>query len=186
MTLSPRLRKATLAVHLTVSIGWIGAVVAFLALVAMAELTEDDQTLRSAWVGMDHIGRSVLVPLSISALITGVVLSVGTKWGLFRHYWVVISLFLTLIATVVLLEHMQTVGHFSAIAAENDAADVLELRGALEGEILHGGGGLIVLIVVQVLNVFKPAGLTAYGWRKQQARRPVSSGPAGSSVDAGS
>ena len=74
---------------------------------------------------------------------------------------------LTILATVVLLDHMQTVSFFAGVAAETDSADV----GGLRGELLHAGVGLLVLLVIQVLNVYKPRGMTPYGWRKQQAER---------------
>lgn len=171
MTMPPRVRKLALAAHLTVSVGWIGAAVAFLALVFVARATRDGQTLRAAWIAMDSIGRLILVPLSVSALLTGVAMSLGTKWGLFRHYWVAISLVLTTLATVVLVQHMETVSYFADLAAGPNTADLAALRGGLQGEIVHAGGGLVVLLVVQVLNMYKPSGMTAYGWRKQQEQR---------------
>jgi hypothetical protein len=72
---------------------------------------------------------------------------------------------LTILATVVLLQHMQTVSFFAGIAAETDGADVGGLRGGLRGELLHAGIGLLVLLVIEVLNVYKPQGMTAYGRR---------------------
>ncbi|MCI0645282.1 MAG: hypothetical protein L0346_10410 [Chloroflexi bacterium] len=52
-----------------------------------------------------------------------------------------------------------------------DRADVGGLRGGLGGGLFHAGVGLLVLLVIQVLNVYKPPGLTPYGWRKQQEER---------------
>lgn len=171
MTMAPRLRKLVLSAHLTVSVGWVGAVVAFLALVFAAQTSEDEQILRGAWIAMDSIGRLVLVPLSVCSLVTGLVMSLGTKWGLFRHYWVLISLVLTIVATLVLVQHMETVTYFADLAADGNPADLPALRAGLQGELVHGGGGLMVLLVVQVLNLYKPQGMTAYGWRKQQEQR---------------
>jgi hypothetical protein len=58
---------------------------------------------------MELTGWYVIVPLAVAALLTGLVMALGTPWGLFRHYWVLISLVLTILATVVLLLHMPTV-----------------------------------------------------------------------------
>lgn len=41
----------------------------------------------------------------------------------------------------------------------------------LGSTLLHSVGGLLVLIVITTLNVYKPQGLTPYGWRKQQEER---------------
>ena len=96
-------------------------------------------------------------------------MSLGTKWGLFRHYWVLISLVLTIISTVVLLLHMPTVSVLADVAQEASGADLA----ALGGDLFHPGIGLLILLVVTGLNVYKPRGLTRYGWRKQHEQRSV-------------
>jgi len=171
MIMRPGVRKLVLTAHVTFSIGWIGAVVAFLALVFAAWTSQDDQTLRACWIAMESIGWFAIVPLALASLLTGLVMSLGTKWGLFRHYWTLISLVLTILATVVLLLNMQTVSSFADVAAGTDSVDVAGLRGGLRGELLHAGIGLLVLLVIQLLNVYKPRGITRYGWRKQQKQR---------------
>jgi len=160
-------RKFALIVHLTCSVGWIGAVVAYLALGIAAVSSQDTQTVRAAWTAMDLTGWWVIVPLAIAALLTGVVISLGTHWGLFRHYWVVISLALTLLCTVVLVLHMPAVSRMASMARQLDGAD---LR-ALGGDLFHPSVGLLVLLAVTVLNVYKPAGVTPYGWRRQREQR---------------
>ena len=173
MTMSPNLRRIALTIHITLSVGWIGAVIAYLALVVAAMSSQDDRILRAAWIALNLTGWFAIVPLSLASLLTGLVMSLGTKWGLFQHYWVLFSLALTMVATVVLLQHMPTVTFFAGTAAETNSTDVVALRDGLQGELLHGGVGLLVLIVTQVLNVYKPRGLTPYGWRKQQETRAV-------------
>ena len=170
MTMTPGLRKAVLTAHLLSSVGWIGAVIAYLALGIAAVTSQDVQTVRSAWIAMELTGWFVIVPLALAALLSGLAMSLGTPWGLFRHYWVVITLVLTLFATVILLLHLPTV---SALANTARAADGVHL-GGLGGDLFHAGGGLLVLLVIAVLNVYKPQGLTPYGWRKQHQQRPVS------------
>jgi hypothetical protein len=49
-------------------------------------------------------------------------------------------------------------------------ADGAALR-RLGGDLFHPGLGLVVLLAITVLNVYKPRGLTRYGWRKQQEQR---------------
>lgn len=167
MTMTPRLRKFALSVHLAFSVGWIGAVLAYLALGIAARSSNDVQTVRAAWTAMDLIGWYVIVPLAVASLLTGLVMALGTKWGLFRYYWVLFSFVLTTFATVVLLLHMPDVSLMADAAQEAEGAR-LE---ALGGDLLHPGIGLVILVVIQVLNVYKPPGMTRYGWRKQQEQR---------------
>jgi len=174
MTMTPGLRKFALTVHLASSVGWIGAVIAYLALGIAAVTTQDVLTVRAAWIAMELTGWYTIVPLALASLLTGLVMSLGTKWGLFRHYWVLISFVLTVFAATILLLHMPDVSALADVAREADAAGV---AGGLGGDLLHPGIGLLVLLVIQALNVYKPRGMTPYGWRKQQEHRTAS--PAG-------
>lgn len=162
----PAVRKLALSVHLTCSVGWIGAVVAYLGLGVAAVNASDDATMRSAWVAMEITGWFVIVPLAVLSLLTGLVMSLGTKWGLFRYYWVAISFVLTLLCTVVLILHMPSVSSKVDVALKVEG-EALE---ALGGDLFHPGIGLVILLVVQILNIYKPPGLTRYGWRQQQPR----------------
>jgi hypothetical protein len=164
------LRKFALTAHLTFSVGFIGAAVAYLGLGVSAVTSEDAQTVRAAWIAMELTGWYVIVPLALAALLTGLVMALGTPWGLFRHYWVLITFVLTSFATVILLLHMPSVSSLADVAREADGATL----GRLGGDLFHAGGGLLVLLVITVLNVYKPRGLTPYGWRKQHERRAAS------------
>ena len=165
MSLSPRARELLLSLHLVVSVGWIGAVLVYLALGLTAVSSGDEATIRAAWTGMELAGWYVCVPLAAASLATGIAIALGTKWGLFRHYWVLISFFVTTLCTVVLLLHMPTVSATADVARTAEGA-ALE---ALGGDLFHPAVGLVLLLAVHVLNVYKPPGLTRYGWRKQRA-----------------
>jgi hypothetical protein len=167
--MKPGLRKLALAVHLPLSVGWIGAVAAYVALDVAAATSRDGQTLRAAYIGMGLIAGSVIVPLAFASLLTGLAVSVGTKWGLIRHWWVVISLLLTIFATVVLMVETRTISAFAAVAAD-PTSSTDDLR-ALGSTLVHSVGGTLVLLTILGLNVFKPPGLTPYGWRKQEEER---------------
>ncbi len=170
MTMAPGLRKVALTAHLTSSLGFLGAALAYLGLGISAVTSEDTQTVRAAWIAMEVIGWYVIVPLAFTALLSGLVQALGTPWGLFRHYWVLITFVLTIFATIILLLHMPSVSAMADVAREADSATLDRLG----GDLLHAGGGLLVLLVITVLNVYKPRGLTPYGWRKQHERRAVS------------
>lgn len=117
MTMSPGLRKVALTAHITSSIGWFGAVAAFLALAIAGLFSQDRELVRAAYLVMGLTTWFVIVPLALVSLLSGVVSSLGTRWGLFRYYWVLLKLVLT------------------------------------------------------VLSVYKPRGMTRYGQRKQDEKR---------------
>jgi hypothetical protein len=169
MTMGPGLRKLALAAHLTCSVGWLGAVGAYLTLDVTVAIAQETPTLRAAWVAMGLVVSWAIVPLAFASLLTGLVMSLGTKWGLFRHWWVVISLLLTLAATLVLLQEAGVITQAAASAADLTMS-AAELR-AIPPTLLHSVGGMAVLLVIQVMNVYKPQGLTPYGWRKQVEER---------------
>ena len=169
MIMPPSLRKFALAAHLSVSVGWIGAVAGYLVLDVTVAMSQDPLTVRAAWIGMDLIVSQAILPLALASLVTGLIMALGTKWGLIRHWWVLISFLLTVVATLVLLSETGVIGAMTAIAV--DPATTPEQLLALPGTLPHSIGGLVVLLVVQVLNVYKPQGLTRYGWRKQLEER---------------
>jgi hypothetical protein len=54
--------------------------------------------VRAVYIVMEPLGWSVLVPLSLACLLTGLVLSLGTPWGFVRHHWVLITLLINVLA----------------------------------------------------------------------------------------
>lgn len=165
MSFPPALRKAVLTTHVVTSVGWLGAVIAYLALDVTATTSRDADVVRTAYGAMDLVVVSAIVPLALTTVAVGVVNALGTTWGLFRHWWVLVKLLLTLVATAVLLLQVPTVRALAEAA--NSGTDPRSLPGTLA----HSVGGLAVLVVVAVLSTYKPRGLTRYGWRRQQAER---------------
>lgn len=163
MVMQPGLRRAVLAVHVVTSVGWIGAAAAYLAVGVAAGLSDQPLDVRAAWIAMDLIGWHVIVPAAALALTTGLVMSLGTPWGLLRHYWVVIALVLTVTSFVVLILHLPTVTAVASLARTADDATATRLG----GDVFHPALGLVVLVVVAVLNIYKPRGLTPYGQRRR-------------------
>jgi hypothetical protein len=170
MTMAPGLRKFVLTAHVGASVGWLGAVVAFLALAVAGLASQDAQTVRAAYVTMELLGWYALVPLAFASLLTGLVQSLGTTWGLFRHYWVLFKLLINVFATIVLLLYTQTLDHFADLAAETPFtnADLSRLRST--SPLLHAGLAAFLLLVAMTLAVYKPRGLTPYGQRKHPER----------------
>lgn len=161
----PGVRKLALTIHVTSSVGWMGAVACVLAL-AIAGLTgREDHAVRAAYVAMKVTTWAVIVPLCFASLLTGLIESLLTPWGLFRHYWLIAKLVLTTLATIVLLAHTQPIGLLAHAAAHGTlGADLDSVRVQL---MVDAAAALFVLVVATVLAIYKPRGLTRYGWRKQ-------------------
>jgi len=170
MTMPPGLHKLALTAHITSSVGWLGAVVVFLALAAVGLTSQDAQMVRGAYLVMEPAAWLVLVPLAFASLLTGIVMSLGTTWGLFRHYWVLFKLLITAFATIVLLIYMGTFSYMAGVAAD-PSADLGAVQSA--SPALHAALALLVLLVATVLALYKPRGMTQYGRRKQHEQRTV-------------
>jgi hypothetical protein len=168
MTMTPGLRKFALAAHITVSVGWLGAAAAFLGLAVVGLTSQDAQTVRGVYLVMEPAAWLVLVPLAFAAPLTGLVQSLFTTWGLFRHYWVVFKLVITVFATIILLTYMETFRVMAAVAAD-PTADLASVRNA--SPLVHAVLALLVLLVPTILGLYKPRGMTRYGWRKQYEQR---------------
>jgi hypothetical protein len=173
MTIRPRLRKFVRTAHIIVTVGWLGAVAGFLALAIAGLTSQDAQMVRSAYPAMELITRFVIVPLSLAPLVlTGPILSLGTPWGLFRHYWIVVKLLINILSTIILLVHMQPITYLSRVAAQgtlSSADHSLQIQ-----LVVAAGAGLLALFLATALAVYKPRGITPYGWRKQYEERMVS------------
>lgn len=180
MTLTPAVRKFALTTHVTSSVGWLGAVAGFLALAIAGVSSDDPQMVRAAYLAMHLITWFVIVPLSFAALLTGLVQSLGTPWGLLRHYWIVAKLGLTVVATIILLAHTQPIEQAAIIAAQAvlSNSDLLPLRIQL---IADAGAALMALLVATTLSVYKPWGLTSYGRRNEGTASSVDRSSIGAS-----
>jgi hypothetical protein len=168
--MTPSLQKFALTAHVTFSVGLLGSIAAFLALAVSGLTSQDEHMIRAAYLAMDLTARFVIVPLAFAALLTGLIESLATPWGLFRHYWVVAKLLLTVFATGVLLLKMELISYAARLAAESVFSRA-DLRAAGIELALHAAGGLLVLLVPAFLSVYKPRGLTAYGWHKKKEQR---------------
>lgn len=166
--MTPALRRVTFTTHITFSVGWVGAAMAFLALAVIGVTSDDERTVRGAYLVMAPAAWFVLVPLAHASLLSGIALSLGTTWGLFRHYWVALKLGITVFATVILLIYMGTFRQMAGVAAD-PVMDPAVVRNA--SPIVHAILALVLLLAATVLGVYKPFGMTAYGRRKHNEQR---------------
>jgi hypothetical protein len=159
------LRKFMLTAHVTASVGWVGALAVFLAHAIASEVSHDLEIVRAACLMMAVTAWFVILPLSVSSLLSGTVQALGTTWGLFRHYWVLVKLLLTVFATAMLLLKLAPIDYLAKAAAESTFA-ITDEAGLKTSLLVHAGGGLVVLLAILALGIYKPAGLTRYGLRK--------------------
>jgi hypothetical protein len=172
--MSPSLRKLALLTHVTFSVGWLGAVAAYLALALVGLNSTDAAFVRGAYVALELMGWYVIVPFCLAGLVAGLVQSLGTEWGLFRHYWIATKFVLSTAATAILLGHMRTVSRVAALARVDALLKPENAQLKLQ-LVVHAALGLAVLVVATVLSIYKPWGRTAHGRRVQNA--PIKATP---------
>lgn len=125
------LQKLNLTAHVTCSVGWLGAVASFLVLSIAGLTSQNKEIVRAAYLAMNLVGQFIIVPLSLAALLTGLVQSLGSHWGLFRHYWVIVKFTLTIGATLLLLLHQFTAVAGAARRVSGTATGTLPELGGL-------------------------------------------------------
>jgi hypothetical protein len=153
----PGSRPLVLTLHVVSSVGWLGAVAAFFALGVWSQAVDEPRGGLAAYVAMDLVARVVIVPACLASVATGVLQSLITPWGLFRHYWVLFKLVLTVAGTGLLLLHLTPIREAAMFAGE--AAPPLDtLRPVGRQLVIASGAAVLLLLTTTVLSVYKPAG----------------------------
>ncbi len=144
--LSSRARRALLSAHILVSVGLLGDVAGFMAVAIRAAGTDDREAARAYYDILAMFSTFFGIPLSFAALLTGIGLGLGTKWGVLRYPWTMAKL--TLLVTVILM---------GALVLGPSVEQMRDGSGGVEGRILLGAGwDLVALGTATVLSVFKP------------------------------
>jgi hypothetical protein len=178
--MTPALRKLTITAHVSFSVGWLGAVAAFLVLSIAGLTSHDAEVVRGAYLSMDLISRFIIIPMCFAALATGLLQALGTPWGLFRYYWILVKFGLAIFATFALLVHQFVAMAEAAKRVSGATAETLFSADLdpLKAELVRAPSlAILLLLVVTTLGVYKPWGLTRYGRRKQLERRKVQQQP---------
>src|SRR5262245_62133312 len=125
MTISLSWRKFALLTHILSSVAWIGAAAVYIAMAVVVATSADALSVRGALVTMQVSVWSAIVPLGVASLLTGLLISLGTKWGLFQHYWVIFKLALNLFGLTILLIYTQSIDYFADMATQTTGQDSL-------------------------------------------------------------
>lgn len=164
--LSPRMRKFTLLIHVIAAVSWLGLDVGLLTLSVTGQISDDPATIRAAYVAMDVFGDVLLIPVALLTLVTGILLGVGTRWGLLRYYWVLTKLVLTLVAFTATIAALRP----SLEQAARDALGTPPEVGAAASDVLVAPCVALTLYTfMTVLSIYKPWGTTRFG-RKRLGR----------------
>ncbi|MDN0196440.1 DUF2269 domain-containing protein [Streptomyces sp. S.PNR 29] len=165
MKLSRPARRATLVVHVAASASWLGLTLGLLALGVTAATTGSAVTVEASVRAMKLFADRLLLPVAFLTLLSGLALSLGTKWGLARHRWVCAKFWLTLATT--------TATAFALRPAVNSAVTAVAAGGPLPdaGDVLFGPSvSLSAYVFMTAISVLKPWGPTRRGRR---LRAPV-------------
>lgn len=159
--MSSRVSKVMLTTHITFSVGWIGTVAAFLAL-SIVGLVGNDQVVRSCYIAMEVVAWFIIVPFCFASFLTGIAQSIGTHWGLFKHWWILVKLNLTVIATLILILHMQPISYLADVATQKALAsdELINLRVRI---IADAAAAILVLVAITTVSVYKPWGKVQIG-----------------------
>ncbi|MBK1785765.1 hypothetical protein [Prauserella cavernicola] len=164
LKLGRRPRKWLLFVHVVSSVGWIGIEACLLTLGIVGVSSGDDAVTSGAYVIAGVLGGTFYFPVSMVALISGLLLGIGTKWGLLRYHWVLAKLVLTI--ALYLGGNLLVVPRF---VAAGEAVANGDGPGDAQGLLISAmTAGLVLLLVATLLSVFTPGGRTPW-FRKRTA-----------------
>ncbi|GAA2582244.1 hypothetical protein Stube_32380 [Streptomyces tubercidicus] len=156
-------RRAVLVLHLAVSVSWLGLTLGLLALGITGYTTGSPEMATVAYRAMKIFGDWLVLPLALASLVSGLVLSLGTAWGLARHRWVVAKFWLTLITVLLSAFSLRPgINQAAAEAAAGTPAPDISL-------VVAPSVATATYLFITAISVLKPWGLTAHGSRLREA-----------------
>lgn len=148
ISLGPFARRAVLTIHIIAGVGLLGDVAAVLAINVRAATTDDPALAAASYELLVMFTVLFGIPLSFTALATGVLLGLGTKWGVLRFAWVATKL--------VLLIGVILVGAL-VLGPGTDAMRTGTGSGSAEPRLIAGATfDVVALTLATGLSVFKP------------------------------
>jgi len=158
----PPVRKTVLVLHVIAAVGWLGVTFANVALGATLLTTNDPQVQHAMFRALGVVADFVLIPIAWTAFLTGLLLALGTKWGLIRHKWVLTKFLLT---TLVVL--LTTFSLVPGLKSERDAAEIAAADQLLVTDpnsmISAGVVSTTIYTICVLLSIVKPWGRTRWG-----------------------
>ncbi|HCA87796.1 MAG TPA: DUF2269 domain-containing protein [Streptomyces sp.] len=166
MQLSRPVRRAVLVTHVSVSVGWLGLTAGLLVLGITAAGTGSTATAEAAYRSMKIFGDWLIAPVILLSLVSGLLLALGTPWGLARHRWVLTKFWLTLAATVASILSLRShIDHAAAAVTSGRPAGSATLDLVIAPSV-----ALATYVFVTAVSVLKPWGLTRRGHRVRERK----------------
>ena len=156
-----RTSRLVLTSHITSSVGWLGAVAIFLVFAITALISQNIQLVRSCCMVMSLCTWFVIIPFCLLSLLTGIIQAAFTKWGVFKHYWIIVKLVLTVASTFLLFLHLQPINYLSGMAQEQSFTNSLYAQQIID-LIIKSGAALFVLLIITTVSVYKPWGKVSF------------------------
>lgn len=152
-----------LSAHVCASVGWLGLSLCLLTL-ALNALGSGTGSAAVSYPAMKLLVDWVLFPLALLSWASGLVLALGTHWGLARHRWVWVKFWATSAALVA--------SALAFRAGVNEAYHAVRAGEPVNGVdlVFPPAVSLSLYVFLAVVSVLKPWGLTARGRRHQRAR----------------
>lgn len=170
--LTPAARQAVLVLHAVTGISWMGVDIALLVLLITARTTNDATLVVSGFNAIRMIVPVAVPPLSLGILVTGLLLGLGTPWGLVRYWWVLVKLILSLVMTIlVFVSLVPAVNSIAVLSTTPMSADAVRASlGSLPTQLMFPPVvSFLMLGVATILSIFKP-------WRRTPWSRETRSG----------
>ncbi|MFE4514164.1 DUF2269 domain-containing protein [Kitasatospora sp. NPDC056783] len=159
--LPPVVRKPLVVLHVVASVSWLALMLCLLTLALAALTAGDADRLRTAYRAMGLLGDALVPPLSLLTFLSGVVLALGTSWGLFRYYWVSVKFWLTLGAMVASVLALTARLHDAVRVVDahpSGPITVAELGLVRYTTVIVPAVALALYLFMVVLSVYKPWG----------------------------
>lgn len=166
--LRPRARKFVLTLHVGFSVGWLGLAMAMTVLSGVGLLAADDELQRDAYRMMHIYDLTLVIPLVILSIVTGLLGSLGTKWGLIRHWWVLtkFAISMSILGFAAFVENFWVRGLAERLSADPSAEPGTTGVQLFTCMVVFS----LLLWFATVLSVYKPWGMTWWGHRSARRR----------------
>jgi hypothetical protein len=162
-TLTQSWRKTILVLHIAGGVGWMGLDAGLLILAATGLTTGSARTAAACYTAIGLVVPPVVLTLSLTMLGTGLMLGLGSKWGLLRYWWVLLKLALGLVLTALvffaLLPLTSALPEAVVSAGDGGGAAVRSALGAVPVQLMFPPVvSFLALGFALALSVFKPWG----------------------------